>query len=64
MYTCMYNQRNSKDRHYMGHKIILLNIWFGQDIEDKHKIAPREHRPKWKYADKLKVATLNVRGMK
>ena len=37
-----YNQRNSKDRHYMGHKRILLNICFGQDIEDKHKIAPRE----------------------
>ena len=59
-----YNQRNSKDRHHTGHKITLLNICFGQDIEDKNKIAPREHRPKWEYADKLKVATLNVRGMK
>ena len=48
----------------MGHKQTILNICFGQDIEDKNKIAPREHRPKWEYADKLKVATLNVRGMK
>ena len=39
-----YNQRNSNGRHHMGHKRTLLNICFGQDIEDKHKIAPREHR--------------------
>uniref|UniRef100_UPI00404B0406 endonuclease/exonuclease/phosphatase family protein n=1 Tax=Flavobacterium sp. TaxID=239 RepID=UPI00404B0406 len=58
------NQRNSNDRHHMGHKRTLFSICFGQDIEDKNKIAPREYRPKWEYADKLKVATLNVRGMK
>ena len=58
-----HNHRNSKDRHYMGHKRTLLNICLGQDM-DKNKIAPREHRPKWEYADKLKVATLNVREMK
>ena len=37
---------------------------FGQDIEDKNKIAPRQLRPKWGYNDKLRIGSSNVRGMK
>ena len=43
---------------------MLLNICFGQDIEDNDKIAPRELRPKWGYDDKLRIGSLNVRGLK
>ena len=37
---------------------------FGQDIEDNNKKAPRQYRPKWEYADKFRIASLSVRGMK
>lgn len=42
----------------------MLDVCFGQDIEDKNSIAPRQHRPTWDYNDKLGIATLSIRGMK
>ena len=57
------NHGLGNDRHHTGDKRTLLNICFGQDIGDKNKIAPRQCIPKWEYADKLRIATLNVRGM-
>ena len=58
------NTRHRNDRHYTGHNIFLLNICFGQDIEDKSKIAPRQFRPKCEYIDELRIGSLSVRGMK
>ena len=42
-----------------------MSYFFQKSVcEDKNKIAPRQYRPKWEYADKFRIASLSVRGRK